>query len=380
MYVSDLSLKSFRNYQQLDVVFVPGVTVFLGANGQGKTNLVEAVEYLSTLCSHRSATVAPLVRSGDLQAVLRARVVAGVDDPRTLQLELEINPTTANRARLNRMPASLRQLPTALRTVLFTPDDLDIVKGGPAARRDFIDFLVSARWPRFIGVRSDLAKVLKQRNALLKQVAHCGGRLSEEEIITLEVWDERLIGFSADLIAARVNTIRDLMPYLTALYAGISPVSETVVAHYLSAATTEPDVITTTYEIWVDNLTTALRIRRNEELRAGVTLVGPHRDDIEFKIGLFPARGYISHGEAWSLALALKLAAYQLLRADSINPVLILDDVFAELDKTRRTRLATHIADAEQVLITAAVDDDVPEVLHGVRFRVEAGNVSAIGD
>ncbi|MDR0435215.1 MAG: DNA replication/repair protein RecF [Propionibacteriaceae bacterium] len=380
MYLSDLSLTAFRNYQQADLALCPGIIVFTGANGQGKTNLVEAVEYLSTLGSHRTPNDAPLVLRDETQAVLRAKVVAGVADPRTMQLELEINPGAANRARVNRVPSPPRQLAAVLRTVLFTPDDLENVKGGPATRRDFIDTLVSARWPRFIGVRSDLAKVLKQRNALLKQVAHAGGRLDESTAITLDVWDERLLGFATELLVARVATLRDLAPYLAAGYASISPTSESAAASYLPTAIPPADADPTLPETWREAVAVALQAKRNEELRAGVTLVGPHRDDINLNIGVFPAKGYASHGESWSLALALKLAAYHLLRAEGVNPVLILDDVFAELDEHRRARLASHIGAAEQVLITAAVDDDVPEVLRGTRFRVEAGTVIPIGD
>ncbi|MDR2620098.1 MAG: DNA replication/repair protein RecF [Propionibacteriaceae bacterium] len=376
MYISQLSVTAFRNYAQADVTLQPGVTVFVGANGQGKTNLLEALEYLSTLNSHRVAVTAPLVLNGENQALIRAKVVAGVADPRTLLLELELNPGAANRARLNRVPTQPKQLPAALRTVLFTPDDLAIVKGAPGERRDFIDTLVSTRWPRFIGVRSDLAKVLKQRNALLKQVAHAGGRLDETSTVTLEVWDERLVGFAAELIAARITTLRDLAPHLSAAYASIAPTAEHASAEYVPTAPPAPEADPTTPATWANALTKALAAKRSEELRAGVTLLGPHRDDILLQIGDFQAKGYASHGESWSLALALKLAAYQLLRADGIAAVLLLDDVFAELDEQRRARLAANIADAEQVLITAAVDDDVPKVLQGTRLQVVAGSVT----
>ncbi|GAA2180283.1 DNA replication/repair protein RecF [Brooklawnia cerclae] len=371
MFVTRLELHQFRNYSAVDIALEPGVTIFQGANGQGKTNLVEAVEYISTLGSHRVASDAPLVQVGTQQAVVRAEIMAGAHDPRRLLLELEINPGRANRARINRgvLPRT-HDLLGALRTVVFSPEDLSVVKGDPMARRTFLDELVISRWPRMLGVKQDYDKVLKQRNALLKSLV--GSRPGTDDLFTLEVWDAQLVAFGSELLAARLDTLTDLREPAREAYAAIAPVNNRADASYRSSFPLPDDA----GELG-EAFTSALGDRRREELARGLTLVGPHRDDVELTIGDLPARGYASHGESWSLALALRLGAFELLHADGIEAVLILDDVFAELDATRRDRLAQAVARAEQVLVTAAVPTDVPAELSGARFVVHAGTISS---
>jgi DNA replication and repair protein RecF len=377
MYVTHLHLVDYRSYAEIEVPLQPGVCVFVGSNGQGKTNLVEAVEYLATLSSHRVAADAPLVRAGAERATVRARVQAGIDDTRSLLLELDIVPGKANRAKLNRAPLKrARDLLGALVVVLFSPEDLSIVKGDPSERRRFLDDLLVARWPRFAGIRADYDRVLRQRNALLKSLSGRTGRVAGADVAaTLDTWDEHLAQLGAELVVARIATLTDLAEHVADAYRSIAPVNNEAQATYVSSNSVVADP-----PRGRDEITEVLRVRmlerRGEEIARGVSLVGPHRDDIALQIGELPAKGYASHGESWSLACALRLAAFRLLRADGIEPVLILDDVFAELDITRRQRLAMGIADAEQVLITAAVAADVPVELGGRRFRVDSGAVT----
>ena len=370
MFVSRLELHQFRNYRAADIALAPGVTIFQGANGQGKTNLVEAIEYLSTLGSHRVSQDAPLVLAGADQAVVRAEVVAGADDPRKLLLELEINPGRANRVRINRaaLPRT-SDLLGALRTVVFSPEDLSVVKGDPGERRRFLDELVVSRWPRMLGVKQDYEKVLKQRNALLK--SRIGAPPDPDAELTLEIWDAQLVSFGAELLAARLDTLAEVREPARDSYASIAPVNNQATASYRPSfeLPADPAELPAAFAA-------ALAVRRREESARGLTLVGPHRDDVHLGIGDLPARGYASHGESWSLALALRLGAFELLRADGIEAVLILDDVFAELDAVRRERLANAASDAEQVLVTAAVAADVPGLLAGVRHEVRAGEVT----
>lgn len=382
MFVTHLSLADFRSYPLAEVPLEAGVTVFTGANGQGKTNLVEAVEFLATLGSHRVAAEAPLVRAGAPRALVRARVQAGLDDARSLLLEIEIIPGRANKAALNRSPLRRpRDLLGALRVVLFSPEDLAIVKGDPSERRRFLDDLLVARWPRLAGVRADYDRVLKQRSTLLKSLSGRGPRAVTEDVAaTLEVWDGQLAAFGAEIVAARLTTLAQLRPHLVDAYAGIAPTNNVAGAAYRSSAV--PDALVERVESGdaavpdvVGQLLAAMRERRGEEIARGLCLVGPHRDDVTLTLGDLPTKGYASHGESWSSALALRLASFHLLRADGIEPVLVLDDVFAELDETRRDRLADMVADAEQVLITAAVAADVPARLAGRRFAVQASSV-----
>jgi DNA replication and repair protein RecF len=384
--VDHLQLVDFRSYDGVDLPLGPGVTTFVGANGQGKTNLVEAVEYLSALGSHRVASDAPLVRAGAELAILRARVQAGLDDQRTVQLEIQITPGKANRARLNRSPLPrARELIGLLRTVVFSPEDLAVVKGDPSERRRFIDTLVISRWPRMAGVKSDYDRVLRQRNTLLKSLAgrSAGGRRSDviaEAATTLDVWDSHLAQAGAALLRARLRTLADLQPLAGKAYAEIAPTNNVIGAEYQTAISwPESQGALPELEDLQRALQDRLTERRADEIQRGVSLAGPHRDDILLTIGDLPARGYASHGESWSLALALRLGSFALLRSDGIEPVLVLDDVFAELDATRRDRLAGQITDAEQVLITAAVPEDVPEQLAGRRYQVAAGAVTEVG-
>lgn len=428
MHVTHLHLVDYRSYSEVQVALRPGVCVFVGSNGQGKTNLVEAVEYLATLGSHRVAGDQPLVRAGAERATVRARVQRSVDDDRSLLLELDIVPGKANRAKLNRAPLTrARDLLGALVVVLFSPEDLAVVKGDPSERRRFLDDLLVSRWPRFAGIRGDYDRVLKQRNALLKSLSGRGGRVAGPDVAaTLDTWDEHLAQLGAELVVARLATLTDLAVHLDAEYRAIAPVNNEARATYVSSNPVVAEVpssprasrfpspavgsqavddvgtspglgnlgldggsegggdrrdppagpIPLTRDEVAEVLRARMAERRHEEIARGVSLVGPHRDDILLEIGALPAKGYASHGESWSLACALRLASFRLLRGDGIEPVLILDDVFAELDHTRRQRLAGGIADAEQVLITAAVADDVPEELGGVRYRVDSGTVT----
>lgn len=402
MYVDHLQLVDFRNYQHVELPLNAGVTVFVGQNGQGKTNLVEAVDYLATLGSHRVATDAPLVRAGAEQAIVRGRVRAGSDDERAVVLELEITPGRANRARLNRSPvARPREILGLVRTVLFSPEDQAIIKGDPARRRTFVDDLVVTRWPRMAGVRSEYDRILRQRNTLLKSLAgrrkgRSSGREDPYAESTLEVWDDHLARSGADLLKARLDTLAALLPYASRAYADIAPTNNQTRAGYRTALAgleldfgddpgppgDEADGSTSPAgsevpdrDTLAERLREALAVHRDDELVRGVTLVGPHRDDIHLQLGDLPAKGYASHGESWSYALALKLGAFHLLQADGVEPILILDDVFAELDTVRRERLAQSVLAAEQLLVTAAVGADVPESLDGTRHTVTAGTI-----
>jgi DNA replication and repair protein RecF len=368
MYVRRLELVDFRSYPRVLVDFEPGPAVLVGPNGVGKTNLVEALGYLATLASHRVATDAPLVRAKAQRAVIRAEIV---HSGRELLVELQIEPGKANKARLGRAPATRpRDILGALKLVLFAPEDIALVRGDPDGRRRFIDELLVARQPRLAAVRADYERVLKQRNALLrtayltKRVRGSGGDLS-----TLDVWDAHLAQHGAKLWAARLELTKALAPLVTTAYEAVAPGRGAAQLSYVSktASTDEEDL--------EKALAAALKENRQSEVERGVTLVGPHRDDLSLLLGELPAKGYASHGESWSLALALRLAAYELLRADGAEPVLVLDDVFAELDTGRRERLADLVSGAEQVLVTCAVDDDVPGRLRGARYAVRDGEV-----
>ncbi|MFI8349191.1 DNA replication/repair protein RecF [Streptomyces sp. NPDC085596] len=370
MHVTHLSLADFRSYARAEVPLGSGVTAFVGPNGQGKTNLVEAVGYLATLGSHRVSTDAPLVRMGAERAVVRAQVRQG---ERQQLVELELNPGRANRARINRSAqARPRDVLGIVRTVLFAPEDLALIKGDPGERRRFLDELITARSPRMAGVRSDYERVLKQRNTLLKSAALArrhGGR--SMDLSTLDVWDQHLARAGAELLAQRLDLIAVLQPLADKAYEQLAPGGGPVALDYKSSA---PGPAHTREEL-AEQLLAALAEARKQEIERGVTLVGPHRDDLVLRLGRLPAKGYASHGESWSYALALRLASYDLLRDEGNEPVLILDDVFAELDARRRERLAELVAPGEQVLVTAAVDDDVPHVLAGARYAVADGTV-----
>ncbi|MGZ4664014.1 MAG: DNA replication/repair protein RecF [Frankiaceae bacterium] len=377
MHVTSLELVDFRSYPQVVVELPPGPTAFIGANGHGKTNLVEAVGYLATLGSHRVAVDAPLVRMGASRAVVRGRVQR---PERELIIEVEVIPGRGTRARVNRTAVPRpRDVLGLLRTVLFAPEDLAVVKGDPAERRRFLDQFLTVRTPRFASVRSDYERALRQRNTLLRTAA--ATRRPVAQLQTLDVWDGHLAAAGAQLLAGRLDTVDALRPMVEKCYSGLAAGS--VQLEYCSALPGLSDLPLARGAAdrgAIEALLVAELSRlRAREVERGLTLVGPHRDDLGLSLGGLPARGYASHGESWSLALALRLACWELLREEADDPVLVLDDVFAELDTTRRSRLAEVAAGAEQVLVTAAVAADVPPQLHGVRYRVEAGEVIRVG-
>ena len=407
MYVSDLALNDFRSYSEVVLSLEPGVTAFVGQNGQGKTNLVEAIAYLSTFSSHRVAADVALVRQGTGGAVVRAKVVHG---ERPTLVELEIVAGKANRARLNRAPARTRDVLGVVRTVLFAPEDLELVKGDPSHRRRFLDDLVVLLTPRLAGVRAEYDKVLRQRGALLKSAGAARRRGGRVDLSTLDVWDGQLAAAGAQLVAARTRLVRSLRPFVAQAYEQVSAGQGTARIDYRASidgadGTEEPsaadldgdepparaaregveerEAALLDVPAVTERLVAAMGRLREREIDRGVSLVGPHRDDLVLALGTLPAKGYASHGESWSYALALRLASYEVLRDDDSSPwgldgepVLILDDVFAELDVRRRERLAEMVAGAQQVLITAAVPEDVPGTLAGARFTVHDGAVT----
>ncbi|OQO90707.1 DNA replication/repair protein RecF [Saccharomonospora piscinae] len=390
MFLRHLQVTDFRSWEHVDLPLGQGPTVLVGPNGRGKTNLLEAIGYVSTLGSHRVATDAPLVRHGCERALVR---VAVVNEGRELTVELEIAPGRANRARVNRgAVAKPRDVLGILRTVLFSPEDLALVRGDPSERRRFLDELLVQRAPRYAGVRSEYDRVLRQRNALLKSLrrpAGRRGRAADEDpyaLSTLQVWDNHLASAGSELLAARLNLVADLAPFVASAYGEVAPDSRAALIGYRSSlgeALPEgfgtADGARATPEEVARVLLHVLEASRDAELERGVSLVGPHRDDLDLTLGPAPAKGYASHGESWSFALALRLASYHLLSGESGGePVLLLDDVFAELDSRRRARLADVAAKAEQVLVTAAVDDDVPAELAGVRYAVSDGEVTRV--
>ncbi|ARU51384.1 DNA replication/repair protein RecF [Cellulosimicrobium cellulans] len=435
MYVSHLSLVDFRSYESVDVELVPGVNALVGPNGQGKTNLVEAIGYVATLASHRVAGDAALVRAGATRAVVRTRVVRG---DRASTVELEIASGRANRARINRSPAKRpRDVLGIVRTVLFAPEDLALVKGDPDGRRRFLDQLAVLLVPRVAALLADYERVLRQRGALLKSATALRGRRATRRtaaaepppdddaaegtsspLATLEVWDARLASLGAEITALRLQLVAALTPYVAEAYEQVSAGQGEAQIAYRSSVdeALDPDGaadgVPPRGEPGTDGdgptsalpdaptlekrMLDAMRAVRAKEIERGVNLVGPHRDDVVLTLGGLPAKGYASHGESWSFALALRLASYRLLKdgapagLDSLlwadqwgpdgEPVLVLDDVFAELDVRRRERLAELVAGAGQVIITAAVPDDVPALLDGARFAVHDGTVSRVED
>ena len=392
MFIKHLSLAHFRNYETAEVELQKGVNLFVGPNGQGKTNLVEAIRYLSTLSSHRVAGYIPMIRQGSGQGVIRA--LASFDD-RDVLLELELNRDNPNKARINKSAAQkVRDVLGYVNSVTFAPEDLDIIKRDPSNRRAFIDELVVQVWPRFAGVYGDYDRVLKQRNTLLKTARQTGAKGSA--LSTLDAWDQSLVAYGSEIIAARVDLIERLRPHLFAAYQSIaiannepkilikSSLLSATIAHYLDGDEESSDMIEAEFLNTGDRaeIEELFRLKlqsvRSKELERGITLVGPHRDDLVLLLGSLPAKGYASHGESWSYALALRLASIALLRAEtrSGDPILILDDVFAELDAGRRERLAQMVKENEQVLITAAVAEDIPKDLIATVFHVKAGVVT----
>ncbi|GAB3492920.1 DNA replication/repair protein RecF [Nocardiopsis coralliicola] len=379
MYVSHLQLADFRSYPQAHLELEPGISTFLGPNGQGKTNLIEAIGYVATQGSHRVSSDTPLVRRGAERAIVRCAVVRG--EQRAV-IELEINPGRANRARLNRAAATRpREALGILRTVLFAPEDLALVKGDPGDRRRFLDDLLVTRTPRLAGVRSDYDRVLKQRNALLKSASARYLKRQEVDLSTLDVWNDHLAEAGAELLAARLALVAELQPLVAKAYGELTAGSAATVLRYRNSADPDgPVPDTEDRDRIAAGMRSAMEEARHQELARGVSLVGPHRDELLLELDGLPAKGYASQGECWSYALALRLSAFELLRADGDDPVLLLDDVFSELDAERRRRLADHVRHAEQVLVSAAVADDVPEELRGARFRVRTGAVAGEGE
>ncbi|WP_028051109.1 DNA replication/repair protein RecF [Cellulomonas sp. URHD0024] len=395
MYVAHLSLTDFRSYAQVELPLEPGITALVGPNGQGKTNLVEALGYVATLGSHRVPTDAALVRAGASRAVVRARVIRERDagQPRPTLVEVEVTPGKANRARINGgSPTRAREILGILRTVLFAPEDLSLVKGDPDGRRRFLDDLLVQLTPRIAGVVADYDRVLRQRSALLKSAgaAMRGGRTGAD-LRTLDVWDAKLAQTGAQIIVSRRALTQALAPHVEKAYAQVSSGQGDAVITYKAsldqALGNDLGDDDASVELVEAQLLEAVGRLRSKEIERGVSLVGPHRDDLVLTLGGLPAKGYASHGESWSFALALRLASYELLTngfdeagdwGPDGEPVLILDDVFAELDARRRERLAELVAPARQVLITAAVPGDVPEPLAGARVDVMGGEVSRV--
>ena len=389
MRLVHLDLRHFRNIHEASIDFGPGVNLVLGANGQGKTNLVESLGYLSSLGSHRVSVDHAMIRAGQNAAIVRARLQ---HEARELLVEVQINRTGANRAQVNRSVIKPRELPRYFSSVLFAPEDLALIRGEPSGRRRFLDQLLVARTPRLAGVQADYERVLKQRNTLLKSARASG--LRGANLSTLDIWDERLVELGSELIDERVSLVGRLHPLVVEAYRSIAGADHRpALSNRLSVLSAHPDADEqaddgfalpdgTTREPLTRERVSSLfreglaRVRR-QELDRGLTLIGPHRDDLVFELNGLPAKGYASHGESWSYALSLKLSAAALLRIESPtgDPVVILDDVFAELDEARRERLAVAVADYQQVLITAAVYDDVPKSLTPNTVRISAGTI-----
>jgi DNA replication and repair protein RecF len=381
VYVRHLGLRDFRSWAHVDLELEPGATVLVGPNGYGKTNLVEALWYSSTLASHRVATDAPLIRSGAERAVVSTIVV---NEGRELAVDLEITAGRANKVRLNRSPVRhAREVIGVLRAVLFAPEDLALVRGDPGERRRYLDELASVRRPRIAAVRADYDKALRQRTALLKSASGALHRGDRSVLDTLDVWDAQLAMHGAELMAARIDLISQLAPEVEKAYQLLAPGTRTAAVAYRPKLEIPAEDAGEGPAALQEVLLAELARRRRAELERGVCLVGPHRDELELRLGDRPVKGFASHGESWSMALSLRLAAYQLLRSEGSEPVLLLDDVFAELDTARRRALADVAGSAEQVLITAAVADDVPadwqaRHIHIAVAEADTGRVSEL--
>jgi DNA replication and repair protein RecF len=376
--VEHLSLVDFRNYATAELSLHRGPNVLVGRNGQGKTNLAEAVVFLATLGSHRVSNDAPMVRDGQEYAIIRARLSHG---ERKVLVEVQLNRQGSNKARINGSPSKTSELPRYAHVVLFAPEDLQIVRGDPSSRRRFADQLLIQRTPRMSAVLADYDRVLKQRTALLKSARARGVR--GEGLSTLEVWDDKLVALGSEIIVARQRLASDLQQPVAAAYAAIAGEDHQPELEWaLSVRGGDPEegeseTPESTGDI-AELFRAALTAKRSQELDRGLTLTGPHRDDLVLRVRGLPVKGYASHGESWSVALSLRLASAELLRSESPagDPVLILDDVFAELDADRRQRLAKLTSGYEQVVVTAAVEEDIPEVLHSHVVRISAGTIS----
>ena len=368
MHVSSLSLRDFRNYAQADIEPGLGSVVLVGSNGQGKTNIVEAINYLATLGSHRTSIDSALIRQGSEAAIIRVNLA---HDSRTILLEAQLNRNSANKAQVNHANSKIRDFPRYISTVIFAPEDLMLVRGEPSGRRKFMDDLIIQRTPRLAGVVSDYDRVLKQRNTLLKTARVKD--IDAGNLGTLDIWDERLVELGTEITSERTRLLHDLSGPLALAYQAIAG-SDHDVSIELKPSIDGAESATA----YAEKFRNLLESGRVQEIERGMTLVGPHRDDVEFGLNNLPAKGYASHGETWSYALSLKLSAARLLRSESVlgDPILILDDVFAELDSARRERLAEAVADFEQTFITAAVAEDVPSQLMTQVFHVKKGTIS----
>ena len=359
MRINKLALTNFRSYKTLELELEPGVITFIGDNGSGKTNIAESLIYLAFLSSHRVANNVPLISLGNQQAIIRAEVQR---EDRTLQIDLEINASKANRARINGNPArSQRELLGAIQIVYFSPEDLDLVRGEPGNRRDFLDRLLITRTPRLAGVITNYERVVKQRNALLK---------TRTSTAALVPWNEQLIKLGAELTAERIALIDALNPWVAKNYANLNEVKPVSISYKCST-----EGVTKNIEDNIAALSTRLEEVAYQEIERGVSLIGPHRDDLHLQIGDFPAKGYASHGESWSMAISLRIGSFNLFKSEGSSPILILDDVFAELDTSRRIQLMSTTQLAEQTFITAAVESDLPAELLTQKFYVTPGVV-----
>lgn len=377
MHLNSLSLRDFRSWPTLDLELEPGVTVFVGRNGHGKTNIMEAIGYVAHLSSHRVSTDAPLVRSGADKAVISA---TAINEGRELTAHLLINAHRANQAQINRTKLkSPREILGVVKTVLFAPEDLALVKGEPAERRKYLDTILATRQPRLAGLKADYDRVLKQRNALLKSAGAAlrrgyGDSDGAAALSTLDVWDAQLAHLGSQLIFHRLQLVAELQIQVPQAYATIAPESRPARVEYRSTVPAVGDA-----ELIEAAMLAELGAKRQREIDRGISLVGPHRDDVELILGTDPAKGFASHGETWSYALSLRIAEFHLVKGSGSDPILILDDVFAELDAKRRTRLVEVAAGVEQVLITAAVDGDLPEELSGHTHTVTAFDDPELG-
>lgn len=381
MHVKHLTLSNFRNYKTVELPLATGINLLVGRNGQGKTNLAEAIFFAATLSSHRVSGYIPLIKQGEAKAIIR--VLARFEDRENL-IELELNSEGSNRARINKSDAQrVRDVLGYVNAVIFSPEDLDIVKRDPINRRNFIDELIVQLTPRMAGVYSDYERVLKQRNTLLRSAKNLTA--SSSGLSTLDSWDESLVRIGSEIVAARFDIAARIAPHLADAYASIADeknnpsikVKSSLVAKDIESDSAD-SFLNTGDRAEIEALfKQRLADLRPKELERGVSLVGPHRDDLLLLLGTLPAKGYISHGESWSYALSLKLASAALIRREARagDPVLILDDVFAELDSTRRSRLAALVSHNEQVIITAAVAEDVPAELKASRFSVQDGTL-----
>jgi len=360
--ITNLNLNNYRSYTTLDLSLDPGVSIFVGKNGEGKTNIAEAVLYLTFLSSHRASGNTPLIKLGNQSAYIRAKVKY---PEREILVELEINGDKANRAKVNQNQVrSQKEIFGIVQTIYFSPEDLDIVRGDPSERRRFIDQLLTLRSPRIAGVISDYERAVKQRNSLLKTRASADA---------LNPWDKQVAELGGELITLRMLALDELKPIFNQVYKDISDTKPAEIVYKSSIENptlNQSDNSEKIMERLVNN--------RGAELDRGLTLTGPHRDDLLLILGDHLVKGYASHGESWSIALSLKLATYNLLKSDGLSPILILDDVFSELDEERRERLAEIAKGADQTIITVAVENDLPKSITGTKYLVRAGAVSKL--